>query len=316
MNYVTIGIPFYNAEKTLADAIRAVFAQTYPYWELILIDDGSTDRSLEIARSVKDPRVRVISDGKNLRLAARLNQIAREARYDFLARMDADDLMAPDRIEKEMCLLEERPDIDLVSTGMFAYDSHFHLYSARCLNVPEITKRTVGLGRSGICHAAVLGRKAWFLRYPYDESFSIAQDTELWCRAALANDLKIALINEPLYAACEESSCTSFQKYKRVTACSYRIFSRYRGKLIGSMPEHYKLMFVNCLGWGAKLLMHLMRIQKLRMKIRNSGKKSIISDALRQQFETMVSTVQAVHVPGLPDKTGDSEQDPHTIVDW
>ena len=305
MNYVTIGIPFYNAEKTLADAIRAVFAQTYPYWELILIDDGSTDRSLEIARSVDDPRVRVISDGKNLRLAARLNQIAREARYDFLARMDADDLMAPDRIEKEMRLLEQRPDIDLVSAGMFAYDSKFRLYSARCLDVPAITNRTVGLGRSGICHAAVLGRKAWFLRHPYDESFSVAQDTELWCRAAMDDDLNITLINEPLYAACEESSCTSFRKFRRATVCSYRIFHRYRGKLIGSMAEHYKLLFMNCLGWGAKLTMHLLRIQKLRMKIRHSGRKSIVSDELRRQFETMVAAVRAVHVPGLPDNAAD-----------
>ena len=305
MNYVTIGIPFYNAEKTLADAIRAVFAQTYPYWELILMDDGSTDRSLEIARSVDDPRVRVISDGKNLRLAARLNQITREARYDYLARMDADDLMAPDRIEKQMRLLEERPDIDLVSAGMFAYDSKFNFYSARSLNVPEITKRRVGLARSGICHAAVLGRKAWFLRHPYDETFSVAQDAELWCRAAMDDDLKIALINEPLYAACEESSCTSFKKLMRTITCSYRIYSRYRGKLIGSMAEHYRRLFVNYIGWGTKLMMHLLRIQKLRMKIRNSGKKNIVSDDLRQQFETMVAAVRAVHVPGLPDNAAD-----------
>ncbi|MBR2585582.1 MAG: glycosyltransferase family 2 protein [Thermoguttaceae bacterium] len=305
MKYVTIGIPFYNAEKTFADAIRAVFAQTHPYWELILMDDGSTDRSLEIARSIDDPRVRVISDGKNLGLAARLNHITREARYDYLARMDADDLMAPDRIEKEMRLLEERPDIDLVSTGMFAYDSKFNFYSARSLNVPEITKRRVGLGKSRICHAAVLGRKAWFLRHPYDEDFSGAEDSELWCRAALDDDLKIALINEPLYAACEESSCTSFKKLKRSIFCAYRIYGQYRGKLIGSRAEHYKLLFVNYLSWGAKLMMHLLRIQKLRMKIRNSGKKSIVSDELRQQFETMVTAVRAVHVPGLPDNAAD-----------
>jgi len=62
---ITIGMPFYNAEKYLADAIRSVFAQTYQDWELILMDDGSTDQSLEIAKSVDDPRVRVFSDGKN-----------------------------------------------------------------------------------------------------------------------------------------------------------------------------------------------------------------------------------------------------------
>jgi glycosyltransferase involved in cell wall biosynthesis len=57
---LSIGIPFYNCEKFLPDAIRSIFAQTYQDWELILVDDGSTDRSLEIACSVDDPRVRVI----------------------------------------------------------------------------------------------------------------------------------------------------------------------------------------------------------------------------------------------------------------
>src|SRR5690554_4188978 len=91
---VSIGIPFFNAEAYLLDAIKSVFAQTHQNWELILLDDGSTDRSLEIARSIDDPRVRVYSDGQNKHLAARLNEIARLARYEYLARMDADDLMA------------------------------------------------------------------------------------------------------------------------------------------------------------------------------------------------------------------------------
>jgi glycosyltransferase involved in cell wall biosynthesis len=56
---VTVGIPFYNAERTLADAIRSVFAQTLTDWELILVDDGSTDGSLDIAASIADSRVRV-----------------------------------------------------------------------------------------------------------------------------------------------------------------------------------------------------------------------------------------------------------------
>ena len=89
---ITIGIPFYNAEAYLADAIRSVFAQTYEDWELILIDDGSTDNSLAIARSVDDPRVRVYSDGKNKKLASRLNELTQLATYEFIARMDADDV--------------------------------------------------------------------------------------------------------------------------------------------------------------------------------------------------------------------------------
>ena len=62
---VTVGIPFYNAEQTLSDAIRSVFAQTFEDWEMLLVDDGSNDQSIEIARAVRDPRLpvrRVVPD--------------------------------------------------------------------------------------------------------------------------------------------------------------------------------------------------------------------------------------------------------------
>lgn len=118
--YISIGIPFFNAEKYLEDAIKSVLAQTFQNWELILVDDGSTDRSLEIARSFVDPRIRIISDGSNRRLPYRLNQIINEAKYDIIARMDADDLMAVDRLEKQMKVLNENPEIDLVVTSLYS----------------------------------------------------------------------------------------------------------------------------------------------------------------------------------------------------
>ena len=68
---VTVGIPFYNNQDTLLNAIRSVFAQTFEDWELLLVDDGSVDSSLDIARSIDDPRVRVLPpDGYNRRLPA------------------------------------------------------------------------------------------------------------------------------------------------------------------------------------------------------------------------------------------------------
>lgn len=100
---ITIGIPFYNAEAYLADAIKSVLAQTFKEWELILVDDGSSDNSLKIAKEFekKDSRIRVISDGLNKKLPARLNQIINKARFNIIARMDADDLMDIERSEKQ-----------------------------------------------------------------------------------------------------------------------------------------------------------------------------------------------------------------------
>ena len=116
---VSIAIPFYNAEKYLRDSIRSVFAQTHQDWELILMDDGSTDGSLAIAKSIKDSRVSVYSDGKNKKLAARLNEITKLAKYDIIARMDADDLMSPTRIEKQLNILKDNLNIEVAPTSLY-----------------------------------------------------------------------------------------------------------------------------------------------------------------------------------------------------
>ncbi|MEN6301484.1 MAG: glycosyltransferase family A protein, partial [Armatimonadia bacterium] len=120
---VSVGIPFYNSEATLLNSVRSVFAQTFQDWELVLMDDGSTDGSLEVARSIDDPRVRVISDGKNLRLPGRLNALHRVTKGRYIARMDSDDLMHPRRLEEQVALLDERPDVDVVGTLMYAMDA-------------------------------------------------------------------------------------------------------------------------------------------------------------------------------------------------
>lgn len=206
---ITIGIPFYNAEPFLLDAIRSVFAQTHEDWELILMDDGSSDRSLDVAHSIDDPRVRVFSDGENRRLAARLNEIHGLATHDFVARMDADDLMATNRIERQLAFLESRPDCDLVTTGVCSITDDHVPYGIR---VPDegrvLTPYSVLSGTHGITHASLVGRKSWFHRNPYDPLDHRAQDYKLWIRAARKDDLRVGFIAEPLYYYREEGSMT------------------------------------------------------------------------------------------------------------
>jgi glycosyltransferase involved in cell wall biosynthesis len=204
---VTIGIPFYNAEATLLDAVRSVFAQTHQDWELILLDDGSTDRSLELARSIRDPRVKVYSDGQNRRLAARLNEIARLACHDFIVRMDADDLMSVVRLERQMDILVSRPDVDLVTTGICSLSDDYEPLGTRCVPSSHlITPDGLLLGKSGIVHAAITGRRAWFLRNPYNEKISKGQDTNLWVRAFSRGDLKVYFMREPYYYYREDGN--------------------------------------------------------------------------------------------------------------
>jgi glycosyltransferase involved in cell wall biosynthesis len=208
--FITIGLPFYNAEFFLKHSIQSVFAQTHQEWELILIDDGSTDESLKIAKSIIDPRVRVLSDGKNKKLAARLNEIVRLAKYDLIARMDADDIMSPTRLEKQLKVLLEKPEVDIVSTGLYSVSDSLEVKGVRWHSSNDISFDDLLFRRGcGVVHAAILGRKIWFQRNGYDESLKLAQDYELWLRASNKKDFNVFLLQEPLYYYREEGSINS-----------------------------------------------------------------------------------------------------------
>ncbi|MGI2030315.1 glycosyltransferase family 2 protein [Endozoicomonas acroporae] len=192
---ITVAIPIYNAEKYLALAIQSVLNQTFEDFELILLDDGSTDKSLNIAKSFNDTRIRVISDGRNMGLPARLNQIAELATYDLIARMDADDIIPDFRLKIQFDYMNLHPDKDLVTTGIGYIDGDS--YMGQLLpNPPEkLTLSDMLAGRHSICHASLLVRKSWYIRNQYDPSMKQVEDYELWVRAFINNDLKIGYLN-------------------------------------------------------------------------------------------------------------------------
>ncbi len=205
--FVSIGIPFYNAEEHLSNAIKSVIAQTHPYWELILIDDGSSDKSLAIANefSRKDNRIRIISDGRNEKLPARLNQMIKEAKYDYFARMDADDLMHPHRLEKQLNFLINNPDFDVVSTGLVSIDSKNNVKGFRAVNEKTVDLNPID-GHYPIVHPSIMAKKNWYVRNNYSEKYPRAEDYELWTRTLKSNDLKIMILPELLLFYREEGS--------------------------------------------------------------------------------------------------------------
>lgn len=240
-NLISIGMPVYNAELYLSKAIKSVIAQTYTNWELILVDDGSTDKSLEIARAFeeKDSRIRVISDGVNRKLPARLNQIIREAKGDYIARMDADDMMHSERIAKQLNFLQCNPQFDLVSTSMISIKNSNEIIGTRTYFPKQVTKKDALLGQSGILHASILAKKAWCERNLYNELNALAEDHELWLSAAIKDDLKVGFLPEYLYYYREESSATK-QKMLKGYNTQTQIISKYYQDILSE--SEYKLI--------------------------------------------------------------------------
>jgi glycosyltransferase involved in cell wall biosynthesis len=287
--FVTIAIPFFNAKDYLLGAIKSVFAQTYKDWELILIDDGSTDGSLEIAKSVNDPRVRVISDGKNKKLAARLNEISKLAKYDYIARMDADDLMSPFRIEKQMNILINNKDLDLVTCGNFSISNEGEIKGVRhhysnYINLSDLlNKRGVG-----VLHAAILGKKKWFERNQYNINLETAQDYELWVRSAAFDDFKIFLMTEPLYYYREEGNVT-LKKLLRAYKSERILFRKYAGfnKFFLITKSLLKTIIVKIL---AKLN---------KTEILLGSRNSVITKNYKKLYEIDLDIIKNTPVPGF-----------------
>jgi glycosyltransferase involved in cell wall biosynthesis len=112
---ISVGMPVYNAGSYLRASLKSLLGQTFQNWELIILDDGSTDDALALnADLLNDPRVRLIQDGQNHGLAARLNQAISLSQGKYFARMDQDDIAYSERLEKQFEALEEHSDWDLL----------------------------------------------------------------------------------------------------------------------------------------------------------------------------------------------------------
>lgn len=181
---ITIGIPFYNSEKTLELAIKSVIAQTFKDWELFLIDDGSTDNSIKIAENIanSDGRINLICDGTNKGLVYRLNQIIDIANGDYIARMDADDVMLPERLEKQLAVFINNPKIDVVATAVYTIDENDNPIGIRDVDDIDLKNKKDILKKSLLVHPSILVKKEWYLSNKYDKKYIRAEDFELWCR--------------------------------------------------------------------------------------------------------------------------------------
>lgn len=287
--FVTIAIPFFNSEEFILDSVRSVFAQTYSNWELILIDDGSTDRSLEIVTQIDDPRVRVISDGENQRLAARLNQVTKESRYDYLVRMDADDLIAPDRIQRQMDLLLADSNLDMVTTGVVSVLDDLTYVGHRGQDFDEVNLIEILRKSKGITHAALIAKRSWHQRNPYDESRKVAQDYTLWVTAAAKDDLSIKSIAAPLYYYREAGNV---RPRKMLTAYRYEreLFREYGGseKFSLLLRSHLKSMTVRVLN----------ALGKMDVLLRNRAVGENV-DEIRTKLQNDIRIIRDTPIPGI-----------------
>ena len=186
---VSVVMPTYNAERYLAQAIDSVLAQTYRDFEFLIVNDGSSDGTLDIAEAYaqKDPRIRIISQENQGGAAARNNGME-VARGEWIAMMDADDLMLPNRLERQLAFLRENPDVAVASAFVYHIDAQNRVIGQNesDLTNREMLQRKLTLNAPfGFSHPAViLNKKTVQAVGGYRPQFEPAEDIDLWNRVA------------------------------------------------------------------------------------------------------------------------------------
>lgn len=183
MPSVSILMPVYNAEPYLSEAIQSMLDQTYADFELIILDDCSTDDSAAVVQTFSDERIVYHRNEVNSGLANNLNTGLKLATGKYIARMDGDDISLPHRLQTQVDFLESHPDIDLCSCAMQMFGADNQLWIRD--RDPEQVKITM-MFYSAVLHASSVFRRDVFEKnnlYYKQETFP-AEDYDLWARAA------------------------------------------------------------------------------------------------------------------------------------
>lgn len=209
-------MPVYNGEKYLEESIESILNQTFTDFEFIIVNDGSSDRSSEILMQYKklDKRIVVITNETNLGIAGATNIGIDQAKGEYIAFMDQDDISIKDRFLKEVTYLDKQPEIFVLGANSVTLDKAGNL-----INRPNIFE-TPGLIRWGMLfrnqvqNSTAMVRRSLFTDFGYRlKNYSPAQDYYLWMEVSLRH--KIANLTESLlYHRLHESNASDFLKEK------------------------------------------------------------------------------------------------------
>ena len=193
---VSVLMGVWNGAPRVREAVESVLHQTLSDLELIVIDDGSTDASAAILASVDDPRLRVERRAHG-GLTTALNRALALARAPLVARLDADDVAAPERLERQRAFLASHPDVGLLGTAARVLDAAGREIATISPPVDDAGIRGALIRRNPFVHSSVMMRHAVVEQAGgYDPAFPVAQDYDLWMR--MSRITRMANLPEPL----------------------------------------------------------------------------------------------------------------------
>jgi len=226
---ISVIMSVHNGEAYLKDAVESVLSQTYKDFEFIVVDDASTDSSLKILESY--PSIKIVRNEKNIGLTKSLNHALSIAQGDYIARMDADDISLPHRLQVQKDFLDSHPSIVCVGSSLTIIDTKGNVVGTKQATTDSDLLMFYMILKNQIAHPSVMFRKDIILAAGgYDESVRYAQDYDLWSRLMNAG-YTFSNINEPLikYRIHGESITQGAKKepaYQSAIDTTYKNLSR------------------------------------------------------------------------------------------
>lgn len=286
---LTIALPVHNGGKALQLAIRSILNQTFSDWELILIDDGSTDEAVENISYLNDKRIFIVRDGENKGLASRLNEAIDLSRGKYFARMDHDDICHPQRFEKQIKYLELHEEVDLLAT--------------RSITINE-SEKIIGVlpgeeDHEDICrhpwkgfympHPTWMGKTSWFKRNRYKDNPAPyrCEDQELLLRAN--KNSQFHCLSEKLLAYRVRENFSWKKQYKtRIDLMKHQV--KYFFK-----KNQYWFVMLSILMCLARILLDIKNKMILSIKPINSRVKNKLIDELEiESWNKIFSNIKSI----------------------
>jgi len=230
---VSVLMPIYNCERFISKALESIYNQTYQNFEVVIVDDGSTDRTSEILINMKDSRTFIYRNPENRGLTKSLNIGLNLCRGEYIARMDADDVSHPERFAKQVEFLENNPDYALVGSSYYCINQDEKIVAfIKVLTAYNEIKQGLKT-QNWFGHGTVMVRRTVLLDLgAYNEKYKFAQDYDLWLR--IAEKYKVGNIDEPLYYWRSFDNSISNEKkqqqqyYKRLAISEAQSRQRYQ----------------------------------------------------------------------------------------
>lgn len=246
MPKVTVLMPTYNEEAYVREAVESILQQDYRDLELLVMDDGSSDHTVEIVNSFQDSRIRVMVNDHNLGIAENLNRGLDNIHTEYVARMDGDDISLPQRLSVQIAYMEAHPEIDLCSCGMQLFGEHDAVWVRE--SDPEKVKVSA-LFFSPVLHASSLWRRDSFEKkgLRYRQEYVPAEDYDLWTRALMAG-LRLTNLPDVLYRYRIRPAQATILRNEKETL----VRNRYRRRTL------WKPGFYNPILLSKRLIKHLL----------------------------------------------------------